>query len=290
MRGLLILALCALSVLACSGTLAHMQILDEPVYVCPTATPRPTDVPPPTDPAPPIHLPPSGWATLTPYPGCSWNGFVCATHAPPFGGIYTTPGQTIPGATSTPRPTTTPYPTPTSFVMRPPDTFYLGDPIYTGGFASSPNIRLRLLNLRAVGTAAGDPPRTIAAWDVEIINMGTTPYEVFPAWQSYVRAVATSAGYIAGGWGASGEAAAEAGLNEPYEAVTLAPGERRTFALAAYTPVGAPLRITFVLDPTTRTAPGMPGSNLLVWGNTTNPTCPDAVGDPGLMVIPTPRR
>lgn len=34
-----------LAVLACSGQLANMQINDEPVYVCPTSTPRPTHTP-----------------------------------------------------------------------------------------------------------------------------------------------------------------------------------------------------------------------------------------------------
>ena len=38
-----------LAVLACSGQLSNMQINDQPVYVCPTSTPRPTHTPRPTD-------------------------------------------------------------------------------------------------------------------------------------------------------------------------------------------------------------------------------------------------
>lgn len=142
---LLILSLW-LAVLACTGTPSAMQILDQPVYACPTATPRPTDTPLPTSVQPNVIVPPSDWATLTLVPGCLWNGRVCATNTPVFGGIYLTPAATRPGATSTPRPTTTPYPTATAFVMRPPQEFFVGDAIYTGGFISTINIRLRLLN------------------------------------------------------------------------------------------------------------------------------------------------
>lgn len=56
--------------LACTGATAHLQILDPPIYACPTATPRLTDTHAPTSTAAWLLLTPSGWATLTPVPGC----------------------------------------------------------------------------------------------------------------------------------------------------------------------------------------------------------------------------
>jgi hypothetical protein len=282
--------LLGLTALACTGTPSAMQIRDEPVYVCPSATPRPTDTPRPTSTAAPLVMPPSGWATRTPARGCIWNGRVCATNTPMPGGVYTTPAYTVPGATATPRPTTTPYPTPTPFVLRPPQPFYIGDAIYTGGFVSSAAVRLRLLNVTtAAAPAAPDgSPRGIVRWQIEIRNLGGTAYEVFPAYQAYVSAVATAAGTVTGVWGASQAAAALAGLAAPLEAVTLAPGTTRTFDLAAFIPAGMPQGFTFALDPTVRSAPGVPGSNLLVWTNAVNPVCIGELAEP--PALPTPPR
>ena len=84
--------------LACTGATAHLQVLDPPVFVCPTATPRLTDTPAPTSTAPWVLSTPSVWATLTPIPGCIWNGAVCATNTPFPGGLYSTPGLWLPGA------------------------------------------------------------------------------------------------------------------------------------------------------------------------------------------------
>ena len=289
---LLVLLLLGVAILACSGTPAAMQIQDQPVYVCPTATPRPTDTPMPTSVQPPIVVPPGGWATYTPVPGCIWDGFVCATSAPYPGGLYTTPGYSLPGATSTPRPTTTPYPTPTPFVMRPPQEFFVGDPIYTGGFVSPISARLRLLNIQTIAASpASGNPRSIVIWQVEIKNLSATPYDVFPAWQTYVSTVTTPSGDVDGLWGASLDAVSEAGLSIVLEAVTLAPGETRTFTLAAYIPAGTPKRFTWALDPTTRptpATPGVPGTNLLVWTNTANTICAGNLAEPG--VLPTPIR
>lgn len=285
--------LLGLAALACTGTPSAMQILDEPVYVCPTATPRATDTPMHTSAQPPIVIPPSGWATLTPAPGCTWNGTVCATNTPYPGGVYTTPGYSIPGATSTPRPTTTPFPTPTPFVMRPPQDFFVGDAIYTGGFVSGVNARLRLLNVVTL-TASAAPdgsPRSIVRWEIEIRNVGSVPYEVFPAWQMYVSTVATGSGDVDGIWGASRDAAAEADLSTPLEAVTLAPGEMRVFSLAAYIPTGTARRFAYALEPTTRPAPatpGVPGTNVMVWTNTTNTICAGDLAEPPVLPTPLP--
>jgi hypothetical protein len=268
-----------------------MQILDEPVFVCPTATPRATDTPAPTAIQPPIVVPPSGWTTLTPVPGCIWNGYVCATNTPYPGGVYTTPGYSLPGVTSTPRHTTTPYPTPTPFVMRPPQEFFVGDALYTGGFTSPVNARLRLLNVVTLTASPtpGGSPRSVVRWEIEIKNVGTTLYEVFPAWQMYVSMVTTPGGDLDGIWGASRDAVAEAGLSSPLEAVTLAPGETKTFTLAAYIPAGTPRRFTYALDPTARptpATPGLPGTNLVVWTNAANTICAGDLSEP--PALPTP--
>lgn len=289
-RLLLIPVLLGLAALACTGAPQQMQILDAPVYVCPTATPRPTDTPAPTAVQPAVTVPASGWATLTPRPGCIWDGVRCAPNTAVPGGIYTTPGYAVPGSTSTPRPTTTPYQTPTPFVMRPPQDFFVGDAIYTGGFLSPVSVRLRLLNVVTLpaSPARDGSPRSIARWDVEIRNVGRMPYDVFPAYQMFVQTVTTPAGDVEGVWGASRDGVQESGAPSPLEAVMLLPGETRTFTLAAFIPAGTPRRFTFALDPTDRTAPPLPGRNLLVWTNTANTICAGELAEP--VVLPTPIR
>jgi len=277
--------------LACTGSSTHMQIIDQPVYVCPTATPRATDTPAPTSTPPLMYLTPSGFVTLTALLGCIWDGVACATNTPIPGGLYSTPGYLVPGATSTPRPTTTPYPTPTPFVIRPPEDFHVGDAVYTGGFVSSVNVRLRLLNILTLPASPSPTgtPRSLARWDIEIKNVGASAYEVFPAGQMYISAVMTSTGEVTGVWGASRDAAVESGLLAPLEAVSLSAGETRTFQLAAYIPSGTPSRFAYALDPTTRptpAAPGVPGTNLLTWDNTVNTTCAGELSEP--PVLPTP--
>ena len=113
-------------------------------------------------------------------------------------------------------------------------------------------------------------------------------YDVFPAYQSYVSQLVSGA---TGVWGASQDAAVEAGLTLTYEALELAPGETQTFTLAAFVPSGsAPDRITFMLDPTTRPTPPptLPGSNALVWRTDTNPDCGGNIADPPAGVLPSP--
>jgi hypothetical protein len=177
--------------------------------------------------------------------------------------------------------------------MRPPQEFFTGDALYTGGFSSPANARLRLLNINFLTASIGRDgiSRNIAQWQVEIKNMGSMPYDVFPAWQIYVSTVETMADEQNGIWGASRAAMTEAGLSNPLEAVTLSPGETRLFTLAAYIPAGNPIRFTFALDPTTRAdnlTPPLPGENLLVWTNETNTICTGDLSEP--PVLPTPVR
>jgi hypothetical protein len=189
----------------------------------------------------------------------------------------------IPGyPTFVPFPTALPPPTVTPYALRPPDPFYLGDAVFT---RSPQSARFRLTNVYAVNTPAG---RTAAVWELEIKNLSGSVYDVFPAYQSYVSQLA---GGSTGVWGASSDAAVDAGLTVTYEAVGLAPNETHSFMLAGFIPYGsAPDRITFMLDPTTRPTPPprLPGSNALIWRMETNPYCSSTIADPPAGVLPPP--
>ncbi|MCK6580429.1 MAG: hypothetical protein L6Q98_20235 [Anaerolineae bacterium] len=189
----------------------------------------------------------------------------------------------IPGyPTLIPFPTALPPPTVTPYAIRPPDPFYRGDPVFT---RSPQSARFRLTNVYAVNTPAG---RTVAVWEIEIKNLDGGVYDVFPAYQSYVNQLV---GGATGTWGATADAAVDAGLSIVYEAVGLAPGETGTFALAGFIPYGTvPDRVTFMLDPNTRPTPPprLPGSNALIWSTETNPYCGGAIADPPAGVLPPP--
>jgi len=189
----------------------------------------------------------------------------------------------IPGyPTLVPFPTALPPPTVTPYAIRPPAAFYRGDAVFS---RSPQSARFRLTNLYTVNTPAG---RTVAVWEIEIKNLSGSTYDVFPAYQSYVNQLV---GGSTGVWGASTNAAADAGLIVTYEAVSLALGATQTFTLAGFIPYGAaPDRITFMLDPTTRPTPPprLPGSNALVWRMETNPYCSAAITDPPSGVLPPP--
>lgn len=189
----------------------------------------------------------------------------------------------VPGyPTLIPLPTAPPPPTVTPYAIRPPDPFYRGDAVFT---RSPQSARFRLTNVYAINTPAG---RTVAVWVIEIKNLSDSVYDVFPAYQSYVSQLV---GGATGTWGATADAAVDAGLSIVYEAVGLASGETRTFMLAGFIPYGtAPDRVTFMLDPTTRPTPPprLPGSNALVWRTETNPSCGGAIADPPAGVLPSP--
>ena len=62
----------------------------------------------------------------------------------------------------------------------------MGDPIYTGGFVSSANARLRLLNAQTItASPASGNPRSIVIWEVELKNEGMTSYDdkVYLQWE-----------------------------------------------------------------------------------------------------------
>jgi hypothetical protein len=181
-----------------------------------------------------------------------------------------------------PFPTALPPPAATPYAIHPPSAFYRGDAVFT---RSPQSARFRLVNVSVINTPAG---RTVAVWELEIKNLSGSGYDVFPAYQSYVSQLV---GGSTGAWGASTNAAADAGLTATYEAINLAPNETRSFTLVGFIPYGsAPDRITFMLDPTTRPTPPprLPGSNALVWRMETNPYCSAAIADPPSGVLPPP--
>jgi hypothetical protein len=189
----------------------------------------------------------------------------------------------IPGyPTLVPFPTALPPPTVTPYAIRPPAAFYRGDAVFT---RSPQSARFRLTNIYTVNTPAG---RTVAVWQIEIRNLSGGTYDVFPAYQSYINQLVDG---TTGTWGASSDAAVDAGLTVTYEAVGLAPGATQSFTLAAFIPYGAAAdRVTFMLDPTTRPTPPprLPGSNALVWRIETNPYCGATIADPPIGVLPPP--
>ena len=189
----------------------------------------------------------------------------------------------IPGyPTLVPLPTPLPPPTVTPYAIQPPAAFYRGDAVFT---RSPQSVRFRLATVSSINTPAG---RTVVVWEIEIKNLSGGMYDVFPAYQSYVSQLV---GGEMGEWGASHDAAVDAGLVLNDEALSLAPGETRSFTLAAFIPYGtATDRITFMLDPTTRPTPPptLPGSNALVWRTETNPYCAGTIADPPAGDLPPP--
>lgn len=179
----------------------------------------------------------------------------------------------------------TPDPPPTPYIIRPPQPFFRGDAVFSGGVLSQVSARLRLIDV-TTQPASPDPtsgdPRSLHVWTLEVKNVGAVAYELFPATQMYISRIATGAGDVDGVWGASLAAAHEAGLTATYDALALAPGMTRTFQLAAHTPAGTATRFTYLLDPTTRDiATHIPGSNPLTWTTATNPHCSGDINDPG---------
>jgi hypothetical protein len=90
--------------------------------------------------------------------------------------------------------------------------------------------------------SAAEPDRdgrlqSIYLWTVEIKNVGSVEYDVFPAAQMYVSTITLPTGAdLDGVWGASLAAAEEAGLTPNYEATDIRLNETKTFTLAASSP------------------------------------------------------
>ena len=276
--------------LACSGTTAAMQILDQPVYVCPTAAPV---IPTPFPTFPPIPGLPT-WVPLpTPIPPPSPTPYVIRPPQDFYVGDAVFTGAFRSSVNARFRLLNVRTLPASAAIDGTPRRIAVWDlEVIHRDFRSSVSARFRLLNVRTLPASAAidGTPRRIAVWDLEVRNVGRADYDLLPAWQMYVSTVTTGRGDEAGIWGASRDAAAEAGIALVYEAITLPPGATRTFSLAAYIPNGTPKRLTYMLDPTTRESGArQPGSNPLIWINATNPSCSGDIRDPDAGgVLPTP--
>ncbi len=185
--------------------------------------------------------------------------YTCPTDIPPV----VTPGTPLP-------PPATPY------VITPPQDFYRGDAVFVGSPGAAQRVRFRLQNVSSYPASpdANGMPRRIYAWQLQVRNVGSQDYEVFPALQLYLSEVNTTAGVVSGTWGSTQAAADEAGLTIDNEVYTLASGQTRTFRFAAYAPAGTARRFTFTLDPTVTE-----GSSVITWTNQDNPYCSGDVAD-----------
>jgi len=192
---------------------------------------------------------------------------------------YTCPTPVLPPTSTvlagTPQPTPRPQPTP--YVILPPADFFVGDAVFIGTSQDENGVRFRL---QSVGSQPASPdgngdPRNVYTWQLEVKNIGTADYEVFPSAQMFLNEISTAYGDQTGVWPATREAADEAGAPFDDDAYRLDSGETRVFRFAAYGPAGQASRFTFQLDPTVSD-----GSGVVTWTNQSNPTCAGDITDP----------
>lgn len=195
------------------------------------------------------------------------------------------PGGAPGSITATPRPTYTPWPTPTQYVRT--NDYFVGDAIYTSEQPSGLRLRFRVTDIRGMSAAEPDDegqPQSIYLWTVEIKNVGSVEYDVFPAAQMYVSTITLPGGMETEGvWGASLAAAEEAGLTPNYEATDIQPDGTKTFTLAAYGPRGTAHRISYALDTSARDGLNptvVPGRNIVSWINEVNTICTGEIQEP----------
>ncbi len=180
----------------------------------------------------------------------------------------------LPGtATPIPLPTLVP---PTPYVIMPPQDFYLGDAVFVGTSNSENSVRFRLQSVSSY-PASPDPDgtaRRIYTWQLEVKNIGTADYEIFPSIQMFLSEISTASGNLSGTWFATREAAEEANIPFDADVYTLNSGQTRSFRFAAYAPAGQATRFTLQLDPTVTS-----GSGTINWANQNNPYCSGDISD-----------
>ena len=199
--------------------------------------------------------------------------------------LYPPPGGAPGSMTATPRPTYTPWPTPTLYVRT--ADYFVGDPVYSPLQPSGLQVRYRVTRVTTYPTPRLDAqgqPQSIFVWQLEVRNVGTMAYSIFPAAQMYVSTITLPGGQETEGiWGASIAAAEEAGLTPEYELVDVQPDETRTFTLAAFGPQGDVRRLAYVLDATSRgddIPTVVPGQNIVTWINEVNTICNGEIEEP----------
>jgi hypothetical protein len=185
----------------------------------------------------------------------------------------------------TARPTYTPYPTPTPYVRA--NDYFRGDMVYSDRQPGGLHVGFRLLDVRSVDTpvpGADGRPQAVHIWTIQITNIGSIPYTVFPPAQMYISVIRPGdnpAAEVHGVWGPDMAAAEEVGLS--FTAMTwdmqdIAPGTTKTYTLAAYGPRGTAWKVAYVLDLTQRDPDAtdltvVPGTNIVSWLNQVNTVC-----------------
>ncbi|MEL6524447.1 MAG: hypothetical protein AAFQ07_01945 [Chloroflexota bacterium] len=294
----------SLAVLACGGTAsellpdstldpANQSIGGLPQFVAPSATPEPTHTQIATDVANPIYVPPSGYVTHTPYPGvvyrCNPQRTVCfyATYTPD-GGVYTRPGGYVSGATSTPRPTYTPYPSATPCISL--FTYYYNEEVFTDPATDTLTLGIALGNVR-VFEAPARPDEQIVGWTVEIRNLGRLDYLLFAPFQIFLAGIdGRPVQHF------SSEEASRALAVDPHVATldgfVLTPNQSVRFDMFAYTAVGTPTALAYILDPYANGFDGtIAGGNVAYWIAGDRGACGGRVGadyTPQVNLTPQP--
>ncbi|MFQ3647603.1 MAG: hypothetical protein SNJ54_15460 [Anaerolineae bacterium] len=155
---------------------------------------------------------------------------------------------------------------PTPYTIAPPWDFYLGDAVFVGQRGAPLRLRFRLQDVQVRSAGA----RNLVTWQLEIRNLGSTPYETIPVALMLITRITTANGRQTGTWRTSEAAMRAAGFtDENYD--RLLPGLTRLYRLAAYIPAGRPDQFTYLLDGD--------GSNRITWTNQGNPYCSGDVAD-----------
>ncbi len=198
---------------------------------------------------------------------------------------YPPPGGAPGSITPTPRPTYTPWPTPTQYART--NDYFVGDAIYTPEQPSGLRLRFRVTDIWGTDSAEPDAdgqPQSIFVWELEVKNVGSVEYDLFPAGQMYISTITLPGGVeVEGVWGASLDAAIEAGFAPQYDMADIQPDETKTFTLAAYGPRGEARRVSYVLDVTARgggVPTVVPGQNVVSWLNEVNTICTGEIEEP----------
>jgi hypothetical protein len=158
----------------------------------------------------------------------------------------------------------------------PPADFFLGDAVFIGTSSSENGVRFRL---QSVGSYPASPDldgtaRRIYTWQLEVKNIGTADYEIFPGIQMFLSEISTASENLSGTWFATREAAEEANVPFNADIYALNSGQTRSFRFAAYAPAGQAKRFTLQLDPTVTS-----GSGMINWANQSNPYCSGDISD-----------
>lgn len=155
---------------------------------------------------------------------------------------------------------------PTPYTIAPPQDFYVGDAVFVGQAGAPLRLRFRLQNVQTQPFGAD----VLVTWQLEIRNLGTTPYEAVPPALMLITRIATANGDQSGTWRTSEAAMNAAGFTDENYG-PLSSGTMRVYQLAATIPTGDVSQFTYLLDGD--------GGNRITWTNQLNPFCFGDVAD-----------